>query len=275
MTPSFSVLQRAAKVHVRTKPFPCIVIDDALPGDLYAALAESRPAAETGNDANNMRWNCSAASVTQTSGITQLWKSFIAYHTSSAFYQEVIDVFGDSISSFYPRRFSTSGALRGLRAGVRGIDAFKTHDVLLDAQISGNTPVTEAGSVRTTHVDEGAKLFSGLFYMRLDDDDSLGGDLTINRFKDDFAGSKERFGLFEGKYVNEQHCDVCEIVPYARNRLVLFMNSLDSLHGVTIRHPTPHPRLFVNFVGEIDPPLYRTPAGAPAGYHPDARNQDV
>ncbi len=140
---------------------------------------------------------------------------------------------------------------------MRDHDRFGRHDVLVEAMISGNTPVTAASSVRTTHVDAGDKLFSGLFYMRRPDDPSTGGDLTISRFIDRYRGKDERLSLFKGPYVSDDQVEVVRTVPYAANTLVLFINSLDSLHGVTVRSETRYPRLFVNLVGEVDDRLYR------------------
>jgi hypothetical protein len=143
-----------------------------------------------------------------------------------------------------------------VNTGTRKLDTFATKDVLLDAQIAGNTPVTAATSVRTTHVDHGSKLFSGLFYMRSEGDNSVGGDLTISRFKPEYS-LEERLGCFSGAYVDDRHVETLKTIRYSRNCLVLMINSLDSLHGVTIRRPTPHDRLFVNLIAEIDAPLYR------------------
>jgi hypothetical protein len=150
-----------------------------------------------------------------------------------------------------------SPSCEALKVGMRDADRFGRNDVLVEAMISGNTPVTAASSVRTTHVDAGNKLFSGLFYMRTPEDRSTGGDLTLSRFAERYRGKDERFALFKGPYVDDSHVEVVRTVPYAANTLVLFINSLDSLHGVTVRSETPHPRLFVNLVGEVDDRSYR------------------
>ena len=126
----------------------------------------------------------------------------------------------------------------------------------MDAMISGNTPVTEASSVRSSHLDAGDKLFSGLFYMRPKSYESVGGDLTISRYNRDLAGKVERHTKFKGAYIEDDNLEVVRTVAYDKNLAVLFINSLESVHGVTVRQPSPHSRLFVNLVGEIDPPLY-------------------
>lgn len=54
-----------------------------------------------------------------------------------------------------------------------------------------------------------------------------------------------------------------ETVRYQPNCLVLFINTIDSLHGVTVRQPTPHGRCFMNLVGEVATRLYRSKDGHP------------
>ena len=110
--------------------------------------------------------------------------------------------------------------------------------------------------MRTTHVDTGEKLFSGLFYMRDDDDNSVGGDLTISRFKRHYR-FEDKLRSFNYQYVDEMHVEHITTVTYSQNVFVLLLNSLDALHGVTVRQPTPHSRRFVNLVVAVDPPLYQ------------------
>lgn len=269
MTSSLSILRNATRADIRSDPYPHLVLREALPEAIYDALARDYPDAKSlGVDVrrNNERWNYFAYKVAKNSGISQLWRDFIAYHSSQAFYDELIGLFYEDISRIYPERFPDMASL-AKRAGVRKLSDFSNADVLLDAMISGNTPVTTAGSVRTSHVDLGDKLFSGLFYMRPDDYDAVGGDLTISRFKPEHDTTAKRHALFEGAYVDDRHLDVVTTVPYAKNTAVIFVNSLESVHGVTVRQPSDKSRLFVNLIAQIDPPLYLLHEdGRPAEY---------
>ncbi len=259
MNRSLSVLQRAERGNVRLLPYPILVLDNALPDPLYSELDKSFPsmvAMGIFDRKSNHRWNFSYSKVRRNPFIARVWRDFLAYHSSQAFFDDIVDVFGDAIKAVYPSRFG-NGELRTMNAGARNVDADDSKDIFMDAIIAGNTPVTVASSVRKTHVDSGDKLFSGLFYMRHDAYDAEGGDLTISRFKPEFSADK--VANFKGHYVDEERIDVIETVSYARNRLILFINSLDALHGVTVRQPTRHRRRFVNFIGEIDPPLYTLP----------------
>jgi hypothetical protein len=260
MTHPLSLLQRALPSDVLREPFPCLVIENALPAALYEELADSFPSRATmgiSEARNNLRWNYAARKVLANKSLPELWRNFIAYNSSAQFFSDVVALFHSPITELYGDRFPDRSSLEALRVGMRDVDKFGRCDVLVEAMISGNTPVTTASSVRTSHVDAGNKLFSGLFYMRSPEDVSSGGDLTISRFAERYRGKEDRFKLFNGPYVDDTHLEVARTVPYAANTLVLFINSLDSLHGVTIRRETPHPRLFVNLVGEVDDRLYR------------------
>jgi hypothetical protein len=50
--------------------------------------------------------------------------------------------------------------------------------------------------------------------------------------------------------------DVVNTVPYRVNHFMLGLNSMHSLHGVTERSVTPHPRLFFNLVAEVKADLF-------------------
>lgn len=272
MSRNLSILQRATAADLHRDPFPHVVIPNALPDDLYAELEASFPSPQSMGikaDRNNHRWNYASRKIRRNANLPQVWRDFIAYHASEAFYRDIINVFHEGIQALYPERFPDRASLERLRVGIRKHDTFANKDVLMDAMISGNTPVTEASSVRSSHLDAGDKLFSGLFYMRPATYDSVGGDLTISRYKPELAGKPERHLKFKGAYIEDDNLDVVRTVTYDRNLAVLFINSLDSVHGVTVRQPSPHSRLFVNLVGEIDPPLYNLEEGGrPAHYLP-------
>jgi hypothetical protein len=262
MDKSLSVLGKAKISDVCWEPFPHIIVSDALPEDVYANLnANFPPEGVLGVEPrlNNQRWDCDAHNVAENGSIPAIWKDMIAYHASGQFFQQIADLFFEAIHRRYPLQFPSRDYMATMQAGVRRVDSFRTADVLMDAMISGNTPTCSATSVRTTHVDQGRKLYSGLFYMRRADDDSIGGDLTISQLRPEYRDTRKRLKLFRKSYVDEKYVETVKTVRYSRNTLVLFINTLDSLHGVTVRQPTRHGRYFVNLVGEVNPRLYRVP----------------
>ena len=262
MGQSLSVLGRARASDVCLEPFPHLIVNNALPVALYEELSAAFPAEDTlGVDVSldNKRWDYGPRHVSANAAIAPIWKEMIAYHTSDSFFQQMVDVFYEAIHARYPLQFPSRTFMAGMRSGVREFDSFRNADVLMDAMISGNTPARSMSSVRTSHVDQGRKLYSGLFYMRRLSDNSVGGDLTISRLKSEYRNGARPPKLFHHSYVDDKYLECVKTVEYSPNTLVLFINTLDSIHGVTPRQPTKHGRYFVNLVGEVNPRLYRVP----------------
>jgi len=260
---SISVLRTFQKSNFYRDPFPHIIIRDALPNALCDQLIKEYPSLDTLEvDAtqNNTRWNFSASRVKNSAGISALWKELIEYHSSPAFFAELVEIFGESLVDLYPGRFESQRQLKELAVGVRGVDSFADKDVLLDAQIAGNTPATSTRSVRSTHVDGGQALFAGLFYLRREDDDSVGGDFEIRRFRPELADARKPGCFRNATFVDDKWTEVVKTVKYERNVFVALVNGIDSLHGVTPRQPTPHTRLFMNLAADLDPPLFQIPS---------------
>ncbi len=258
---SLSVLRKARAADVVVDPFPHLVIHDALPQPLCDALIDAYPPLETlgidGRD-NNSRWSVTAWEAQQREGIARVWKEFVAYHASPAFFDELVTLFGEHVVRQYPHVFPDLATLRAQRLGIRDRDTMTDHDLLLDAQISGNTPVRDASSVKTIHIDSEHKLFTGLLYLRTPNDDSTGGNLNIMRFRGDLTRA-ERARRFDGMFVADAKTQYVSTVPYQRNTLLMFVNGVDALHGVTVRQPTQHLRLFLNLVCESRVQLFDVP----------------
>ena len=248
------LITRLGAAVVRPDPFPHVVLSPALPEATVAALLDSVPPfdvlREGARPGSNRRFSFPANDALQNDAVGPAWKALLEMCISPAFLAQLMRVFAPHLRAMYPGIDTTVGPLEHLRPGLRFRDDFDTADVLLDALISINTPVTgRASAVRRAHVDSPHKLFAGLLYLRTPDDDSRGGDLDLFRFR---AGTK----VFRDAEVAEQDVEVVETVAYARNSLVIYPNSLHALHGVTVRQPTPHTRLFLNLVGELREPLF-------------------
>lgn len=248
------LLARLDAAQIRSDPFPHVVLAPALPDATVTALLESVPPFDVlragAPPGSNRRFSFPARDALASDAVGPAWRSLLETCLSQAFFAQLMRMFAPHLRAMYPRIDTTVGPLEQLRTGVRFRDGFDAADVLLDALISINTPVTgRASAVRRAHVDSPHKLFAGLLYLRDPADDSHGGDLELCRFR----GSRR---VFRDAEVAEQDVEVVETVAYARNTLVIYPNSLHALHGVTVRQPTPHTRLFLNLVGELREPLF-------------------
>jgi hypothetical protein len=261
-----SVLSRLQRADVRQDPFPHIVSSEALDDVLCDHLIDQFPPLELitqgTSTKSNKRYNLSATDVLDDSRVSPLWREVVSTHVSQAFLDQALELFADPIRNAYPSFEQEFGPLQSLRAGVRRQQTFEDGvDVLLDAQISVNTPVTgETTSVRRGHVDAHNKLFVGLLYLRHPDDDSTGGELELYRYATDRP-------IFEGTStwtaIDDGYLEFAERVPYQKNQLVFFLNTPDALHGVTPRSRTATPRLFMNLVAEVRRPLFDVPLASP------------
>ena len=238
---------------VRNSPYPHLVARDVLPSDLVARLIEEFPSldtvAEGKSPGNNQRFSYAAHKALTDTRISEDWKRLLADQLTQGFLDHFFRLFGAAIRRRLPEFTARFGEDPRLRAGVRRRGAFRDADVLLESQISVNTPVLETTSVRGPHIDMPDKLFAGLFYLRHPDDDSQGGDLRIHRYRN---GNR----CLRGQFIDEQDVEVVDTVSYQSNVLVLFLNGFDAIHGVTPRQPTHHPRLFLNLFGELQQPLF-------------------
>jgi hypothetical protein len=255
-----SVLQHVTRADVVREPYPHIVMRDAVPEALCRALIDSYPAPAVvgAGPGSNQRWSMPTFEAVQSPDVAAVWKDFSRYHASAEFFGEVVDVFGAEIVRLYPQFFPDEQTLRRLRLGVRKRDRFDDRDLLLDAQIAGNTPVTEPSSVKTVHIDSNNKLFTGLLYLRPPGDDSVGGDLDIVRFRRDLSPARYA-RRYDGMFVDDELVEHVRTVQYDTNVLFMFVNCPEALHGVTVRQPTAQRRLFLNLVGEVDFPLFDVP----------------
>ncbi|XRB09862.1 2OG-Fe(II) oxygenase [Pycnococcus provasolii] len=262
----FSLLGNATKDDVFAEPYPHIFKTNALPQELYDALAEAFPpmskAFKRGYPKNNVRVDMPAFKTLKNYDpntvshfpVHALWQRFVDYHISSAFYQKLSELAGEHIRKSYGNavvygneRFKGVSS-RTLKRGDR------KSSVDLDCQISYNTPTLTKSSVRGPHIDDSAKIYGSLFYMRHPNDTSKGGDFQVyncNGACKPLPPSKIKSSA--GHKVHTQFgsgtVSVAKTVPYQANTLVLFINSKRAVHGVTPRTPSRLPRIFVNLIG--------------------------
>ncbi len=254
MDSSYSVLGGSVDGDVQAGPFPHIVADPCLASALYAQMQTDFPSFDRfvsglGAFASNQAIRIPASAVLGSTEFSPQWREFFAYHTSAAFWADILRVFGSSIRETYPKLEARSGKSfddwivkrRGTGGGA---------DLYLDILFVINTPVTATSSVRPAHIDADDKLFAGLFYMRTDDDTTSGGDLELY----DFAGRPPRFA---GSYAPKESIKQERLISYKANRFVGFLNSPGSVHGVTPRPETPHVRRYINFVACTPQPIFK------------------
>lgn len=240
-----SVLAKATAV--RLEPFPHVVIDDALDAEVYAALVRSFPRWQriVGGERtqNNCNYRINAHSILGDPEFGDAWRELMALHTSNEFFRDVVMLFGDAIRALHPDLEPRIGKrLEDAATNVRHAEPFA--DFALDCQVTWTSPVRRRSSSAPAHIDREVALYAGMLYMRPPDDDVDGGDLELYRFR---PGERH---YNADRSIDLRRLETCSRIGYAANRLVFFIHSPDSIHGVTQRAPTPRPRIHINIIAE-------------------------
>ena len=244
----YSVLQNKRDIKFKFDKFPYIIIDNALPKSLYDELNDNFPKYEKiiGNNEykENFAYRYNAYNSIRDNEISDEWKNFIKYHTSYEFLEEFYEIFGGAIKKIY--KVEKERLFNKDNIGVRFEN--KNH-FNLDCQFVINTPTSGETKVIEPHLDNPVEFYAALLYMKEDDDISKGGNLTTYTFKDKPS--------FYGKSrVREENVNLIEEIEYKQNRLVMFLNSPYSIHGVTKRSKTNFYRKYMNIIGEFNFELF-------------------
>lgn len=257
-----SILASALPSHVATEPFAHLLEKDVLPADLYRRLQALFPKAETilgsrRKVIENAAARLPAVKVLDNPEIAPEWREFFAVHTSQIFWADIVRVFGASLRATLPRLEEQLGRpLEDWRVGVRGADG--QADLRLECQFVINTPGARTSSVKTPHVDKRQTIFAALYYLRDPEDESEGGDLEFYVWK-----RAPRFLSY--RMILPEDVEPSCLVPYSPNTLACFVNSPQSVHGVSPRGPSTKPRRYINFIAELPFKAFTTPAmGLPA-----------
>lgn len=248
----YSLLDKVAASDIINDPFPHIFVSDVLDPGTARDLGEGFPPfsrigwAGGRSPPSNHRYQLSASLIMRDEEMPAVWRQFAALHSSPAFFQQVVALFQDC----WPDALKTAlgGSLLGHSMGRMLKEGFEECRILQDARIEINTPVTVAkgpSSSRGPHLDTLNRLFTCLYYLRAPDDDAIGGDLELFRWKNGPAADIDTYQL------PADAVEVVKVIPYRANQMVIFPQGINAIHGVGVRHPTPHTRRYVFISAEI------------------------
>ena len=261
-----SILKNMKQEYLKLKPYPHIIIENCLDEEIYNHLDKTYP-----NDnfifnnsgkndktiQSNTRYQINANQALTLNEIDNIWKLFIDYHCSSDFYQEIINAFGkDLIENFdniKNKKKEKNKEFNELTIGIRNKDSC---DILLDCQVGINSKCENISTVRGPHIDNLNEMYGGLLYFKNKNDKGFGGNLEIydtikpyNTLKEYKQNYKYLINKNISKSDQKTIKKINEVV-YNKNILVLFLNDVNSIHGVSDRHPNNISRRLVNIIGE-------------------------
>lgn len=251
------VLERARSADIRLTPFPHLVLENALPQDLYDRLQATKPdfglAAKRDHARENQRIAFFADLLLGSPIVDGIWKAFITAHTARPMLDRVFALFGAHLPQHAPHLQAWRTAHPEPRLGLLNRDPFDHFDVVLDCRAEFMTPVrSQPSSHRRGHLDTANRLYSGLLYMREPGDDTdPPGDLDLFAWADGVPRGLDRLELPDAELVPAGS------VPYAANTFVLFPNSPFALHGAGLRGPGNKLRAYVFITAEVAQDLFQ------------------
>lgn len=249
---TLSVLQNKKNIILKNIPYPYLIIDNALPDNIYDELDNSFPEydkiikldrSDKGYQ-ENTAYRYGAYQSLIDPKIPEIWKDFINYHTSVDFCNEVFEIFAEGIKKIYKATREKLPNKENIGIRFRDKKNFNT-----DCQFVINTPTSGETTVIEPHLDNAKEFYAGLLYMKNKEDLSKGGNLTTHSF----IGNPSFYG---NSLVRESKAKLIEEIEYKANRLVLFLNSPLSIHGVTKREKTDTYRKYINIIGEFNNKLF-------------------
>ncbi|MEO0398461.1 MAG: 2OG-Fe(II) oxygenase [Pseudomonadota bacterium] len=268
----FALGPRLKSARLARDPFPHIVLENAVPPDAYRQLAETFPIHRIPGDMmarDNHRVDVFASFgksiIPSREELSPAWRNFVEQNAVPSFAESVAKIFRRDLSDEKVKllhRVKAPSMRARLAAWLSG-NGEDADDILQEpvpadrikvrVSLGTNTPVKTPSRVRGAHVDREYKAFVGLYYLKDPSEGECGGDLQLYRWKDQVAERPEWPSSIDDDLV-----EPAETVKYAANTLVLFLNSADSIHGVTRRFETPVPRRLVVVSGWF--PSYVTDA---------------
>jgi hypothetical protein len=194
--------------------------------------------------------HCTTARTLRGDGIDQCWRDFAAAVTRSDALDQLMRIFAPMVEKEYPEIAARYRA-GDLTAGRRSDPT----DMAIDQQVTCHAPVK--GSPRTNrgpHIRERHKLFVCCVFMPCEPDPGEGGDFHACRRK---PGNTTPFGKAQAISVDD--ADFVRRLGYARNAMVVYLNSARSIEYHTPRAAGPNPFRYCQFVVEARKPLFDLP----------------
>ncbi|WP_341676584.1 2OG-Fe(II) oxygenase [Niveibacterium sp. SC-1] len=264
-----SILSNAARSDLVLDPYPHLLIENALDPQVFAQLAAHFPEDDIVRDGRPEaeRWfDYPACKVLHDTAIAPIWQDFFRYHTSEAFFRELVALAGDALRRLNPDLEARIGRpLEGFRVGMRPGGREDTlapgADVSMECQFYVNY-TRQLRAVRGPHVDRPSELFAALLYFRDPADESEGGDLEICEAQAPLYPDSHSVKIAElPAEIAPAAVRTIKSARYRANTLVLFLNSPRSVHAVSPRTPSPLTRRHINFCCDVPFDLfsYRLP----------------
>ena len=240
MKQNYSLLQNFKQTDFFNEPFPHVIIKNALPENLYKNLENSFPNELIKNTNDDNKRGTIFKEHIEDKEKYKIWYDLLKYNSSNSFFNEFYNIFKESFN------FSNTALMKTVEKYHQKIISNNPSDEIQPDVVYGfNTPAKTPSSVRGVHLDTHDKLYIGLYYMRGLNDKTKGRDLIIYNWKKNYNLSDKKKILYTSKFKYLQnHTEEFKKINYDRNTLFLGLNTINSLHGVSIREQSDSVRQF-------------------------------
>jgi hypothetical protein len=252
---------------VDINPYPHVIVENALPTDIFNALRSNFPDLNTLSTATGDKevgYDISAygSDLPQHLPAEHPWVKFVQYLASGEFFMEFVRVFRPSLEKFYPdllekaeNRKIVIQPRHSANAGGDGTSG-AAYKIALESVVRDNFSFQER-SMRGPHMDHAHKIFSALLYLRDDADTSDGGEFGL------FAEKKSgdvvpnlKTTIVDSKHdIDWERVELVKKVPYKANTFLCFLNTAYSIHGVMPRSSSRIPRRLVYMNADVLTPV--------------------
>jgi len=250
-----SIIKKFKKQNYSSYPFPFFEIENAYDEKTYSLLRKdynlfhSFFKKDKKYKDNNIRLQISSKEFLSNSLFTKsIWHDFIIYHSSKEFFLDLFEIFFEDMEKIYPDivKIVENEKNNSNFLGLREKENNENYIFVSDCQPGINTPTNFKSSVRDSHVDNPVELLAGLFYLKDEEDKTIGGDLEI------MENIERKPLLFHDKaeVYNKSDLKVFKLIKYQKNKVVFFINTKNSIHRVTPRESCELPRNLTNIIFE-------------------------
>ena len=246
----YNLLKKVNENNFYLEPFPHLIIENALPKEIYQELSNKFPSPHQELDSyNNTIFTVPDSYILKNEKIDNNWKNFLKYLSSSKYFSELNKVMGKYIVKKYSKTFKSVDDLNKLE--VSDARENTSSEIQSYGRIMFYSPVRKQGIPKKTngsnlevHSDGPNKLYTSLLYFKDENDKSDGGDLILYKWR--YNLSIEVKKLIIARSLNPINSIIRKLqflfikkiktVTYKPNHLVVFMGSEDSLHSVGKRN---------------------------------------
>jgi hypothetical protein len=218
-------------------PFPHIIIENCLPEKIYNQIEANYPDLNTLDYLVKKTGKLSSLKFIDIMNkknlkIDSIFYDFFNYHSSHKFLFKLIKIFNSEINSknvtnkliHYLSQFKSPEDL--IKSNIIDVITTKTPSINI------NYSPLKSNAIRSVHLDRSQNIIGCLFYFKDEKDIDNGGDLELYSWKyvSDFYKK-----LYFTDPLDFKHVSFNKTIKYDRNKIVIFVNSMDSLHLAATR----------------------------------------